>query len=103
MRVAGVDEGTLRRVIAVGSSVDAAGARVGHFVEVTVSDDAGTAYVASGQGGGSSPGASRHEIRFAPAPPEDAHGLIFHVASFADPFHGRAVQLEGPWEFRVEL
>lgn len=131
MRVAGVDAGTLRRVIAVGSSVDAGGARieliaveiredggiatlvahtrppvgyVGPFAEVTVSDDAGTAYVASGQGsGGPAPGHSRHEIRFAPAPPEDAHGLIFHVASFADPFHGRAVQLDGPWEFRVEL
>lgn len=76
---------------------------VGHLVEVTVSDDAGTAYVASSQGGGLSLGASRHEIRFAPAPPEDAQGLVFHVASFADPFHGRAVQLDGLWEFRVEL
>ena len=76
---------------------------VGHVVEVTVSDDAGTAYVASGQGGGSSSGASRHEIRFAPAPPEAAQGFVFHVASFADPFQGRAVQLDGPWEFRVEL
>lgn len=131
MRVAGVDAGALQRVIAVGSSVDAAGARVeliaveiredggiatlvahtrppvgyvGSFVEATVSDDAGTTYVASGQGsGGSSPGASRHEIRFAPGPPEGAHALILDVASFVDPFPGRAVELDGPWEFRVEL
>ncbi|MGA3029644.1 MAG: hypothetical protein ABSE58_02750 [Candidatus Limnocylindrales bacterium] len=131
MRVAGVDAGTLRRVIAVGSSVEAGSARVeivaveirddggiatlvahtrppvghvGHFVEVTVSDDAGTAYVASGQGsGGSSTNASRHEIRFAPRPPDGAHTLIVHVASFADPFPGVAARLDGPWEFRVPL
>jgi hypothetical protein len=131
MRVAGVDAGALRRVIAVGASVDAGGARVeliavevredgaiatlvahtpppvgyvGHFVEVTVSDDAGTAYVASGQGsGGSSPGASRHEIRFAPAPPESARTLTLRIEAFVDPFPGRAVQLRGPWEFRVAL
>ena len=86
MRVAGVNAGALRRVIAAGSSVEAGGARVelvaleiredggiativahsrppvgyaGHFAEVTVSYDAGTTYVASGSGsGGSSPGAS---------------------------------------------
>lgn len=131
MRVAGVDAGALHRVIAVGRSVEGGGVRVeliaveirddggiaslvahtrppvgfvGHFVEVTVSDDAGTAYVASGQGsGGSGPGASRHEMRFAPAPPEGAHVLTFAVASFADPFPTRAVGLKGPWEFRVEL
>jgi hypothetical protein len=131
MRVAGVDAGALRRVIAVGGSVEAGGARVelialevredggiatlvahtrppvgyiGHFIEVAVSDDAGTAYVASGQGsGGSGPTASRHEIRFAPAPPDGARILTLRVVSFADPFPGRAVQLDGPWEFRVEL
>jgi hypothetical protein len=131
MRVAGVDTGALRQVIAVGSGVEASGVRVeliglevredggiatlvahtrppvghvGHFVEVAVSDDAGTAYVASGQGsGGSGPTASRHEIRFAPAPPDDAHVLTLRVASFADPFPGPAVRLDGPWEFRVKL
>lgn len=131
MRVAGVDAGALRRVIAVCSSMEAGGARVelvaleiredgaiativahtrppvgyvGHFVEVAVSDDAGTAYVVSGQGaGGSSPGTSRHEIRFAPAPPESARMLTLRIEAFVDPFPGRAVQLRGPWEFRVAL
>jgi hypothetical protein len=131
MRVAGVDAGDLRRVIPLRDTVEAGGARVelialeirkdgaiatlvahtrppvgyvGHFVEVTVSDDAGTAYVASGQGsGGSSPGTSRHEIRFAPAPPEGAQTLTLRIEAFVDPFPGRAVQLRGPWEFRVAL
>ena len=133
MRVAGVDAGALRRVIPLGDAVEAGGARVelvaleiredgaiatlvahtrppvgpvGHFVEVAVSDDAGTAYVASGQGsGGSSPGTSRHEIRFAPAPPESARTLTLRLEAFMDPFPlpGRAVQLRGPWEFRVAL
>lgn len=131
MRVAGVDAGALRRVIPLGDAVEAGGARVelvaleiredggiatlvahtrppvgylGPFVEVTVSDDAGTAYVASGQGsGGSDPGTSRHEIRFAPAPPESAGTLTLRIEAFVDPFPGRAVQLRGPWEFRVTL
>ena len=77
---------------------------VGHFVEVTVSDDAGTAYVASGQGsGGSSPGTSRHEIRFAPPPPESARTLTLRIEAFVDPFPERAVQLRGPWESHVAL
>lgn len=131
MRVAGVDTGKLQRVIAVGRDEDNGGARVeliavelredggiatlvahtrppvgvvGHLVEATVSDDAGTAYVASGQGSsGSGPAASRHEIRFAPAPPEGAHVLIIEVASFVDPFPHRVAGLVGPWEFRVPL
>jgi len=133
MRVAGVDAGALRRVIPLGDAVEAGGTRVelvaleiredgaiatlvahtrppggpvGHFVEVTVSDDAGTAYVASGQGsGGANPGTSRHEIRFAPAPPEGTRTLTLRIEAFMDPFPfpGRAIQLRGPWEFRVTL
>lgn len=131
MRVAGVDASALRRVIPLGDAVEAGGARVelvaleiredgaiativahtrpplgnvGHFAEVTVFDDAGTAYVATGQGtGGSSPGASRHEIRFAPAPPGGVLTLTLCIEAFIDPFPGPAVELKGPWEFRVEL
>ncbi len=131
MRVAGVDEGPLRRVIAIGSSVEAGGVRlelvaveirddggiatvvahtrppvghVGHFVDVAVSDDAGTAYAASGQGsGGSGPTVTRNEIRFAPRPPDGAHTLSVRVVSFADPFTGTTGRLDGPWEFRVPL
>jgi hypothetical protein len=130
-RVADVDSGALRRVIALGDEVQASGVRVelvaleiredgaivtvvahtrppvgnvGHFAEVTVSDDAGTPYVASGQGiGGSSPGTSRHEIRFAPAPPEDARTLTIRIEAFMAPFPGPATELSGPWEFHVAL
>lgn len=131
MRVAGVDASALRQVISVASSAEAGGVHVelvaleiredgaiatmvaqtrppvgnvGHFAEVTVSDDAGTVYVASGQGtGGSGPGTSRQEIRFAPAPPEGARTLTLRIEAFMDPFPGPAVELKGPWEFRVEL
>jgi hypothetical protein len=129
MRVAGVDAGALRRVIPFGDAVEAGGALVelivleiredgciatlvahtrppmrpvGHFVEVTVSDDAGTTYVASGQGLGG-PWASRHEIRFAPAPPAGARVLTIQIESFVDPFPGPSVELRGPWEFRITL
>jgi hypothetical protein len=69
-----------------------------------VSDEAGTDYVASGQGsGGSYPGASRHEVRFAPAPPEGARTLTIRIEAFANPIPGHSVELRGPWEFRVAL
>jgi hypothetical protein len=131
MRVAGVDAGALRRVIPLGDVTEAGGAQlelvaveirddggiatfvahtrppvgpVGHFLEATVSDEAGTDYVASGQGsGGSYPGASRHEVRFAPAPPEGARTLTIRIEAFANPFPGHSVELRGPWEFRVAL
>jgi hypothetical protein len=131
MRVMGVDAGALRRVIAVGRKVEAGGAHVeltaveirenggvatlvthtpppvgsvGPFVEVDVSDDTGGVYVASGQGsGGSGAGTSRHEIRFAPAPPDGARILILHIVRFLNPFPGPTTQLDGPWEFKVEL
>jgi len=131
MRVAGVDAGALRRVIPLGDLAEAGGAQlelvaveiredggvatliartrppvgpVGPFADVAVSDDAGTVYVASGQGSGAShPGASRHEVRFAPAPPDGARTLTIRIESFADPFPGRAAALRGPWEFRVTL
>jgi hypothetical protein len=131
MRVAGVDASALRRVIAVGASVDAAGVRVdlvavelredggvatfvsqtrpptgpvGHFVVVSVSDDAGTAYVGSGQtSGGSGTGTNRHDVRFAPAPPAQAAGLTIRIDSFVAPYPGPAIRLDGPWEFRIAL
>ncbi|MGA3057079.1 MAG: hypothetical protein ABSE70_03415 [Candidatus Limnocylindrales bacterium] len=131
MRVAGVDAGVLRRVIPLGDAVEAGGVRVelvaleirddgaiatlvshtrppvgntGHFVEATVSDDAGTAYVAAGQGtGGSGLGTGRYEIRLAPAPLAGAVTLILRVEAFLDPFPGPAVELRGPWEFRIAL
>ena len=131
MRVAGVDSSALRRVIPIGDAVDAGEVRVellaleiredgaiativahtrppagfiGHFAEVAVSDDASTAYVAACQGtGGSSPGTSRLEIRFAPAPPQNAGTLTIRIEAFMDPFPGPSGELRGPWGFRVQL
>lgn len=131
MRVAGVDAGALRRVIPVASTVEARGVRIelvavelredggiatlaahtrppigilGHFVEVAVSDETGTAYAASGQGsGGSNVGTARYEIRLAPAPPASTRMLTLRVVSFAGPFGDVAVRVDGPWEFRVDL
>ncbi|MEK6191358.1 MAG: hypothetical protein AABM41_03415 [Chloroflexota bacterium] len=131
MPVAGIDAGALRRVVAVGDAVEASGVRLeltavelredgglatlvahtrppigpaGHFVEVRVSDDAETAYVAAGQGmGGPTPTTARHEIRFAPSPPQTARVLTLRVERFIDPFPGPAAPIEGPWTFEVSL
>lgn len=131
MRVAAVDASELRRVIAVGRSVQAADVRAelvaveiredggvagivthtrppvgqtGHFVEVTVTDDRGTEYAAAGQGsGGGGTGASRYDIRFSPTPPSDASVLTLRVASFTAPFPGPVERLTGPWEFEIRL
>jgi hypothetical protein len=131
MRVAGIDSGDLRRVIAVGASVEAGGVRleliavelredgglatlvahtrppigqVGHIVDVRVSDDAETAYVAAGQGmGGSGPTATRHEVRFAPAPPATAAILTLSIDRFLDLFPSGVTPVEGPWTFEVRL
>lgn len=131
MRVVGIDAGDLRQVIAVGASVEAGGVRLelisvelrtdgglatlvahtrppigpaGHFVEVQVSDDAHTAYVAAGQAnGGPTPTTTRHEVRFAPASPPTAEVLTLRVARFIDPFPSGALPIEGPWTFEVRL
>jgi hypothetical protein len=131
MRVVGIDAGDLRRVIAVGAAVEAGGVQleliavelrtdgglatlvaqtrppigpVGHFAEVRVSDDANTAYVAAGQGmGGPSATATRHEVRFAPAPPDAATFLSITIDRFIDPFPSGALPIEGPWKFEIGL
>ena len=131
VRVIGVDAGDLRRVIAVGASVEAGGLRLeliaielrtdgglatlvahtrppigpaGPFAEVRVSDDAETAYVAAGQGmGGPIPTTTRHEVRFAPAPPATAEVLTLCIDRFLDPFTSGAISIDGPWTFEVRL
>lgn len=78
--------------------------QTGHFVEVSVADDAGTEYVAAGQGsGGGNLGTSRYDVRFAPAPPSDVHTLTIRIDSFVAPFPVPEERLDGPWEFRIEL
>lgn len=131
MRVAGVDAGDLHKVIALGDAVTSAGIKVeliaievrddggvatlvthtrppigpvGHFAVVTVVDDLATEYVASGGGSGSSgPAASRHELRFAPAPPPGTRRLTVRIDQFVDPFPGPSTEHRGPWEFIVDL
>lgn len=131
MRVAGIDSGDLQRVIAVGASVEAGSVRLeltsvelrtdgglatlvahtrppmgqaGPFVEVRVKDDAGTSYVAAGQGtGGSGPTTTRHQVRFAPAPPAGAKVLTLSIDRFVDPFPGGATAIEGPWWSEISL
>ena len=48
-------------------------------------------------------GASRHEIRFALSPPAIVRVLALCIEAFIAPLRGQAVQLRGPWEFRVPL
>lgn len=131
MRVVGIDAGDLRRVIAVGAAVEAGGVRLeliavelrtdgglatlvaqtrppvgppGHFAEVRISDDANTAYVAAGQGmGGPTPTTTRHEVRFAPAPPGTATVLSITIDRFVDPFPSGVIAIEGPWKFEISL
>lgn len=131
MRVMGIDAGDLRRVMAVGAAVEAGDVRLeliavelrtdgglatlvaqtrppigpaGHFMEVRVSDDLETAYVAAGQGmGGPTPTTTRHEVRFAPAPPGAAAVLSITIDRFIDPFPSGAIPIEGPWTFEVRL
>ena len=131
MRVMGIDAGDLRRVIAVGAAVEAGGVRLeliavelrtdgglatlvaqtrppigppGHFADVRVSDDVNTAYVAAGQGmGGPTPTTTRHEVRFAPAPPAATAVLSITIDRFIDPFPSGALPIEGPWKFEIGL
>ncbi len=130
MAVSAVDASPLERVLASQDASEASGVRVeliavelrqdggiallaararppasiGHFVEVSVSDDAGTAYAAAGQSSGSSsPGVGRIELRFAPAPPPGARRLTLRVDAFIEPFPGPARRLTGPWSFEVRL
>lgn len=133
-RVAAVEQGQLRRVVAIGQSAMAGRVRVelialelrdagglvavavqssppnppaGSFVELTVTDDVGTEYAAASSGGGmSSPGSSRLEVRFAPAPPAAATTLVIRIDEFLEPLlgpSGHPDRLVGPWEFRVPL
>lgn len=131
-RVADVDSGVLTRVIPIRAEATASGVRVeaiaaelrsdggivslathtrppiaspGHFAEVSVTDDAGTAYVAAVQGiGQSSPSTARFELRFSPAPPQAAHELRILIQRFMDPFpETPSAPVEGPWSFTIFL
>ena len=128
--VTAVDASELRRVLTVLLTAEAAGIRIelvavelradggvahlvararppawiGQLLDVTVSDDAGTAYAAAGQSqGGPNPGVGRIELRFAPTPPARARRLTLRVDAFLDPFPGPARRLPGPWTFELDV
>jgi hypothetical protein len=73
------------------------------MARVSVTDDVGTAYRASAQGQGSSPGQSRLEITTLPVPPPMATRLALTIERFVDPFGGLDLQPVGPWTFEVSL
>ncbi len=125
------DLGPLVRVVPVGAAVEVSGVRVeltvielrqmggvalaavvgeltgprlGPFVRVTVGDDIGTQYVAGSSGGSSGGFAVRYEVRFVPAVPAVASGLVIRFEEFADPFPVSGPhRFVGPWEFVVDL
>lgn len=132
-RVAGVEISPVRRVLLVAQSMEASGVRLelgaleihedgglvsliartspplgplGPFAEVVVEDDFGSRYLAAGTMLNGSGPTGRHEIRFAPAPPEAATRLTIRIDHFADPFRrapDESGKVAGPWEFRVPL
>lgn len=131
-RVMGVDISPLRRIVAIGQAVEAAGVTVeftilelreaggviwavvhtpppralaGPFARLSVTDDLGSSYVAAATHGNSGgPLVARFELRFAPAPPPTATRLVVRIEEFADPFPPRGPhRLEGPWELAVPL
>lgn len=131
-RVADVESGTLTGVIPIAGESTANGVRVeaiaaelrteggivslaaytrppiaspGHFAEVHVTDDAGTEYAAALQGSGaSSPSTARYELRFSPAPPQEATELTIQITRFMDPFPETPnLPVDGPWSFTIAL
>ncbi|TME12518.1 MAG: hypothetical protein E6I65_03690 [Chloroflexi bacterium] len=75
----------------------------GFWADVTVHDDAGSTYRASGQNIGSGPSPTRYLVTIAPTPPAAARRLEVVVERFMDPFPGGGRIAMGPWAFTVEL
>jgi hypothetical protein len=73
------------------------------MVRMAVSDDAGTAYRAGGNGQGGWPGRMRYEATAVPLPPAAATRLAVAIERFLDPFPGGRATATGPWEFAVDL
>jgi hypothetical protein len=73
------------------------------FARVTVRDDVGTAYRASGQGSGGSHGNRRYDVTVLPAPPASATRLEISVDRFLDPMGGGRPAPDGPWAFSVPI
>jgi len=73
------------------------------MARVQVTDDIGTAYRASAQSQGGSPGQARFEIVAIPVAPAAATRLGVTVERFVDPFGGRDRYPSGPWTFDVSL
>jgi hypothetical protein len=75
----------------------------GSMARVSLTDDAGTAYRAAGQGQGGWPGRMRYEVTATPALPPTATRLDVRVERFVDHFRRPAADDAGPWVFSVPL
>jgi hypothetical protein len=73
------------------------------FARVTVRDDIGTAYRASGQGSGGSHGSRRYDVTVLPAPPATATRLEISIDRFLDPMGESRHAPAGPWVFSVPI
>lgn len=128
--VLGVDLGPVRRIVAVMRATRAAGLTVQlidvelrdaglaisfdveigpgslhppHMARLSLADEAGTAYRASVQGNGSSPGRMRLFAVAIPAVPAGARRLTVRLDEFLDPFPPGLQPLVGPWVYEVDL
>jgi hypothetical protein len=70
---------------------------------VSVTDDLGTAFRATGQGHGGGPVRSRYEVRVLPVIPPGARELRVRIERFVDLYPGAPQAVTGPWSFTVAV
>jgi hypothetical protein len=75
----------------------------GFWADVTVHDDADTAYRAAGQNNGGGVVPARYIITIVPAPPLHARRIDAVIGRFMDPFPGGGRTTGGPWAFSVDV
>jgi hypothetical protein len=98
---AAINEAGLRLDVDVRRSPGSAGP--GFMAEVSLHDDVGTTYRASGQSSGGNSNPDRYTVVAVPAPPDAARQLNVHFVRFLDPFPGGERAADGPWEFTIAL
>jgi hypothetical protein len=75
----------------------------GFWADVTVRDEGGTSYRASGQTSGSGLNPLRYAVSIVPAAPPNARKLDITIERFVDPFPGVGRTTAGPWRFVIDL
>jgi hypothetical protein len=73
------------------------------IAQVSMTDDVGTRYRASGQTQGGGSNRARYSIAVIPALPATARELVVRIDAFVDPFRDATQATVGPWQFRVAL